>query len=201
MIASLRGTVIAQDGSSLVIDVGGVGYLVQIAKPSEWSLNRDVFIQTSMVVREDAFVLFGFSTIEELQAFEVLRTVSGVGPKSALAILSKMSIGEIAHAVAVSDDSAFKSVSGIGPKTAKLICVSLSGKFASPQFKGTESAFPSAAIEVVDALVGLGWNEKIARESIERVVLASKESVSAGELLKQALATLGKSKSIGVSDE
>lgn len=201
MIASLRGTVIALDGHSIVVDVHGVGYLVQVAKPQIWKINEEIFIHIATVIREDAFILFGFESSEEHWTFEMLRTVSGVGPKSAQAILASMSIDEIAQAVALNNDSAFKAVSGIGPKTAKLICVSLAGKFESIETSEIGKTIPSASAEVLDALMSLGWNEKTARDAVIQISKDTSESISEGELLKLALTRLGKAKSIGVSDE
>ncbi|MFM6971278.1 MAG: Holliday junction branch migration protein RuvA [Rhodoluna sp.] len=201
MIASLRGTVLSLDGHSIVVDVHGVGYSVQVAKPQNWKINEEIFIHIATVIREDAFILFGFASPEEHSTFEILRTVSGVGPKSAQAILASMSIDEIAQAVSLNNDAAFKAVSGIGPKTAKLICVSLAGKFASVAPNANIKAVSSASAEVLDALMSLGWNEKTARDAVMQITKDTSESISEGELLKLALARLGKAKSIGVSDE
>lgn len=189
------------DGHSIVVDVHGVGYSVQVAKPQNWKINEEIFIHIATVIREDAFILFGFASPEEHSTFEILRTVSGVGPKSAQAILASMSIDEIAQAVSLNNDAAFKAVSGIGPKTAKLICVSLAGKFASVAPNANIKAVSSASAEVLDALMSLGWNEKTARDAVMQITKDTSESISEGELLKLALARLGKAKSIGVSDE
>ncbi len=130
MIASLTGTVQTIHPNSVVLDVNGVGYLVNVtpALSASLQLGEGLLVQTAMIVREDAMTLFGFTDVEQLNLFELLRSVSGVGPKSALAIVSALSSDQIFDAVSAEDDLVFKSVPGIGPKTAKLIVVTLAGK-------------------------------------------------------------------------
>ncbi len=125
MIASLRGTCIDVAGSSVVIEVGGVGYAVTVTPAHALTMRHgsEVFVRTAMIVREDEHLLFGFETAEALQVFDLLRGVSGVGPKSALGVLAHLDPAQVANAVAHEDDGAFRKVSGIGPKTAKLIIV------------------------------------------------------------------------------
>ena len=130
MISSVRGTVLAAVGTTVVIEVGGVGLNVQVTPQHALSLRvgSEATVRTALIVREDDLSLYGFSEADELTVFDLLRGVTGVGPKSAMGVLAAMSPGEIAQAVAVEDDAAFRKVSGIGPKTAKLIVVSLAGK-------------------------------------------------------------------------
>jgi len=126
-----------------------------------------------------------------LQIFESLLTVSGVGPKSALGVLSVLSPAEVFAAVSSEDDSVFRSVSGIGPKTAKLIIVSLGGRLASvvPVEASAASAVPAGTRDqVVAALVGLGWPEKVARDAV--TASGAHEGASVSELLKVTLASL-----------
>ena len=193
MIASLTGSVQATNPNSIILDVNGVGYVVHVtpAFSASLQLGERVLVQTALIVREDAMTLFGFSDIEQLNLFDLLRSVSGVGPKSALAIVSALSSDQIFDAVASEDDLAFKSVPGIGPKTAKLIVVTLAGKVALSTSKSKSSA-PQET--VVAALVGLGYNEKSARSAVS----AAAGGQSTQELLRFALATLsnaGKSES------
>ncbi len=144
MIAALKGTALEVSNGRLIVDVNGVGYLVNVTAQlsANTSLGDGVQLRTSMVVREDAMLLFGFETSEEQRVFELLCSVSGVGPKSALAILSSADVAQIAQAVATEQDSVFKAVSGIGPKTAKLIVVSLAGKMFLP----SGSASPATGV-------------------------------------------------------
>ena len=133
MIASLTGTVQSSTLNSLVLDVSGVGYLVQVTPSLALSVKvgDSLALVTAFVVREDAFTIYGFASNEELQTFDLLRSVTGVGPKSAMSIIHQLGVEALSQAVATEDDSAFKTVSGIGPKTAKLIVVTLAGKLVS----------------------------------------------------------------------
>lgn len=202
MIASLNGRVLALESSSAIIDVAGVGYLVQITPATSLTLGIDhsAFLFTAMIVREDGFTLFGFTSAAEQKIFDLLRSVSGVGPKSALAILGALSVEQIVDAVAQENDAAFKAVSGIGPKTAKLISVTLAGKLGNSASHSKASAGSDLSV-VVSALTGLGWNERSALDAASKASEALGASASTNNLLKAALAQLGSSKSIGASDE
>lgn len=200
MISSLRGTVLSAIGGSAVIEVGGVGFAVQLTPDHVLSLRvgEEAFVHTSLIVREDALQLFGFADLEQLQVFELLNGVSGVGPKSAIGVLSVLSPDQVADAVAADDDAPFRKVSGIGPKTAKLIVVSLTGKLAAARRAparavkagGRPSAVPDS---VLVALVGLGWPEKVAAEAVADVVAETDEGArdSVQTLLRLTLARLG----------
>ncbi|MGR2751613.1 Holliday junction branch migration protein RuvA [Agromyces arachidis] len=197
MISSLRGRVASASGGTLVVDVSGVGYLVN-ATPAFVLSSReghDVFVHTSLIVREDAMVLFGFATRDELDVFELLIGVTGVGPKSALGVLSSMSPAEVARAVQDDDDAAFRRVSGIGPKTAKLITVSLAGKLAAPAAaaSGAPVVHGGVADDVLAALTGLGWSEKLAGEAIAEALDSADpaDAASVPALLRLTLARLG----------
>lgn len=190
MIASLTGTVLTCSNGQIVVDVQGVGYLVfgTSATVAAVSPGDKASFHTSLVVREDAFTLFGFLSKAELDVFELLRSVSGVGPKSALSILNQLSVEQIAQAVDQESDASFKAVTGIGAKTAKLITLTLSGKMASPASKGATSGQVESA---VSALIGLGWSERQARDAIHEV---GEASMSDKELLKAALQVLSKAR-------
>ena len=199
MISSLRGTVLQASGGTAVIEVGGVGFAVQLTPDHVLSLRvgEEAFVHTSLIVREDALQLFGFADREQQEVFELLNGVSGVGPKSAIGVLSVLSPDDIAAAVAADDDAPFRKVSGIGPKTAKLIVVSLTGKLAAarrpaPVAKAT-AASSSVPDSVLVALVGLGWPERVASEALADVVAETEESQrdSVQALLRLTLARLG----------
>ena len=202
MIASLNGRVIALESSSAIVEVSGVGYLVQITNATAQTLNIDhsAFLHTTLIVREDGFTLFGFPTISEQRVFDLLRSVSGVGPKSALAILGELSVDQIIDAVAHENDAAFKAVSGIGPKTAKLISVTLAGKLGTASTSSKTKNSTDLSL-VINGLTGLGWNERSAIEAATKASEALGAGASTNNLLKAALAQLGSSKSIGASDE
>lgn len=200
MISSLRGTVLSASGGTAVIEVGGVGFAVQLTPDHVLSLRvgDEAFVHTSLIVREDALQLFGFADLEQLQVFELLNGVSGVGPKSAIGVLAVLSPDQVADAVAADDDAPFRKVSGIGPKTAKLIVVSLAGKLAAARrapsravkTRGGASSVPDS---VLVALVGLGWPERVAAEALADVVADTDESArdSVQALLRLTLSRLG----------
>ena len=202
MIASLNGRIIALESSSAVVDVSGVGYLVQITPSTSRNLQLDhsAFLFTSMIVREDGFTLFGFSTVAEQRIFDLLRSVTGVGPKSALAILGELSVDQIVDSVSQENDAAFKAVSGIGPKTAKLIIVTLAGKLGNSSTRSKAVGGADLSV-VIAALTGLGWNERSAVDAASKAVDVLGSSASTNNLLKASLAQLGSSKSVGASDE
>ena len=205
MISSLRGTVLSAAGGMAVIEVGGVGFSVQLTPDHVLSLRvgDEAFVLTSLIVREDALQLFGFADLDQLQVFELLTGVSGVGPKSAIGVLSVLSPDQIAGAVTADDDAPFRKVSGIGPKTAKLIVVSLSGKLAvtrrAPVAKATAGSPSSIGDSVLVALVGLGWPERVAAEAVAEVVGDTDEKLrdSVQTLLRLTLARLGPAKQTG----
>jgi holliday junction DNA helicase RuvA len=198
MISSVRGTVLTVSGTVAVIDVGGVGLAVQVTPQHGLALRvgSEATVHTALIVREDDLSLFGFATRAELEVFDLLRGVSGVGPKSALGVLSTLSPDEVARAVALEDDVPFRKVSGIGPKTAKLIAVSLQGKLLAPAVSGassTAAAPTSISANVIAALVGLGWNERVAAQAVDEVAAnaTDDERGSVQALLRLSLAALG----------
>ena len=190
MIASLTGLVLSSSNGQIVIDVQGVGYLVHSRSQTvaAISLGDSVSFFTSLVVREDAWTLFGFESKQELEVFELLRSVNGVGPKSALSILNQMSVEQVAQAVSEESDESFKAVSGIGTKTAKLITLTLAGKLIASGSKGSTSTISEGA---VSALVGLGWSERQSRDALQQV--ATKDMTDK-QLLKSALQVLSKAR-------
>lgn len=198
MISSLHGTVLSAIGTAAVIEVGGVGFSVQVTPDHALSMRvgSQIRVLTTLIVREDSLSLFGFAEAEQLRVFELLTAVSGVGPKSAMGVLAVLTPDQVASAVAAEDDGVFRKVSGIGPKTAKLIVLSLTGKLlASTPARPTATAgTPSSTSDsVLVALVGLGWPEKTAAEAIRQVAAetADSERNSVQSLLRLALAQLG----------
>lgn len=193
MISRLDGTVLSARGQRLVIGVGGLGYAVAVTPPVSLAarIGSQIALHTHLVVREDELSLYGFETEAELEVFELLIGVSGVGPKSALGVLAHLTPDELARAVEGEDERAFKAVSGIGPKTAKLLILQLSGKLAAPAAAATAKESDARA-DVLTALTGLGWSERTANDAIERAAVASPGAVGAtGTLLRAALAILG----------
>ncbi len=191
MIAQLTGKIAFLDLSSAIVDVAGVGYSLQITATTSRSLalGQQVTLATALIVREDDMSLYGFISQDEKRVFDLLRSVTGVGPKSALAVLGALGLEEIAAAVMNDDDVAFKKVSGIGPKTAKLITVTLAGKLTSTQKQVQKSSMPSRN-SVVLALVGLGWSEKSASLAVEESLQAIGVDAANDLLLRTSLARL-----------
>lgn len=197
MIATLRGSVIARNGSELVVEVHGVGYLVLV--PHRFALGvalgEEIRLHTAMIVRDDHIGLCGFGSDTELSVFGLLRGVTGVGPKSALAILSDLSIAQVREAVMSESDAVFRAVSGIGPKTAKLIVLSLQGAFDGTQSMPETPVSRSDQVvrqSVTQALSGLGWQEKTAKSAVDEAMNQNPEAaVDASALLRLALGILG----------
>jgi Holliday junction DNA helicase RuvA len=197
MISSVHGRVVHIDTDFLVVEVGGVGLSVAVTPQLSAAahLGDQLRLHTTLIVREDALSLFGFDTRDELGVFTQLLGVTGVGPRSALGILSTLTVGQIAAAVSADDDAPFRRVSGIGPKTAKLIVVQLAGKLA-PSLATAHTqpdAAPAVSAQVTQALVGLGWSERTAAEAVASVADDASEAdrASVQVLLRLTLAMLG----------
>lgn len=204
MISSLRGTVLLLDPDALVVEVGGVGFTVAVSPQlaRELHVGDEVLLHTSLIVRDDAFSLFGFREREELAVFAQLLGVSGVGPKSAMGVLSSLTVDQIADAVAGEDDAPFRRVSGIGPKTAKLIVVQLAGKLdvARPRTTKGTGASRGVADQVVAALVALGWGQRLADEVVTELAAPVDAPTTVPALLRLALARLGPARTEPATD-
>lgn len=191
MIAFLRGRVAGRTASACLLDVGGVGYRVSMPTPALAEIPREgeiVTVLTHLQVREDEWSLYGFLAEADRELFELLITVSGVGPKVALAVLSSMSVDTLAGALASEDVALISSVPGIGKKTAQRIIVELKDKLAPEgAVSGSRGAkaSPSQA-EARDALLAMGFAPAEASAA-----LAGVEGATVQELLKQALRKLG----------
>lgn len=198
MISSVRGLVLSALGSTVVVEVGGVGLAINVTPSTALGarLGQELRLHTTLVVREDALTLYGFNSPDELAVFELLTGVTGVGPKSALGVLAVLSPDQVARAVADDDDAAFRKVSGIGPKTAKLIVLSLTGKLvaAAASAPSAGPVAPTAVGEsVLAALVGLGWSEKVAVQTVDEILADASDAdkASVAVLLRLALSKLG----------
>lgn len=190
MIAQLEGAIVDANTRYVVLDVHGVGYKVwigseQLQKKANVSPEK-IRIWTYLSVRENALDLYGFADAEELETFELLITISGIGPKTAAGILNVVSIATIRSAVASNDPSYLTKVSGIGKKNADKIVRELSDKLGV-----LESDMPTESMrhesDVIEALKSLGYAEREAREAIKKVPA---DSGSAGERVKKALKIL-----------
>lgn len=182
---------VVESGISFVtIDVSGVGYRAFVTTDAAITLKKEtseVVLYTHMAVRENSQDLYGFLDKKELTFFELLLSVSGIGPKSALSILSLASVEAIGQAVAEGDTSYLTKVSGIGRKNAEKIVLELSDKLGVLE-SGNETRF-SGDIETLEALTSLGYSQSEARDALKEV---SKEFVGTNDRLKEALKLLGK---------
>ncbi|GCE75158.1 Holliday junction branch migration protein RuvA [Cellulomonas biazotea] len=201
MIASVRGTVQAVRLDAAVVEVGGVGMLVQ-ATPATLAglrVGSEALLATSLVVREDSLTLFGFADADEREVFEVVQTVSGVGPRLALAMLAVHTPDGLRRAVAGEDLAALMRVPGIGRKGAQRIVLELGDRLGAPAPTSGASPVAAAAVDdrrdqVVEALVGLGWTAKSAGDAVASVLEDTPGPVAADEVagvLRAALRTLG----------
>jgi Holliday junction DNA helicase RuvA len=191
MIGRLVGTLAEQKDGLLLIDVGGVGYRVRISSGTLLKLpklHERVILLTHLAVREDSLDLYGFIEEEELHLFELLLTVPGIGPKSAIAILSIADPKTILSAISEGNSSYLTKVSGIGRKIADKIVLELRDKIGSFE-KVPHAGVREEDADVLEALKSLGYQTKEAREALQGV---SKETLGASERLKAALKALGR---------
>ena len=191
MISYLEGKIIKKFQKSAILLVGGVGY--KIFPPAGFlnrlELGEDASIFTYLNVKEDALDLYGFESEFELELFELLISISGVGPKAALGIVSLDSPDKIAGAILREDFAYLSSVSGIGAKTGKKIILELKDKIAKLSFEAEGAESASSDSEVIDALEALGYSPRDARDAVRSI---SKDIESVEERIREALKILGK---------
>ena len=187
MISALSGTVRHKDLNTLIVDVSGVGYKVLV--PTEVAINvtpsSPIFLWTHLAVRETSLDLFGFLEREMLEIFELLITISGIGPKTALGILNVATPATLRQAVASGDTSHLTRVSGIGRKNAEKIVLELKDKLKVS--KDDVAIDTRGEGDALEALVSLGYSERDAREALKKV---SKDVVGASERVRAALKLL-----------
>jgi Holliday junction DNA helicase RuvA len=185
MIGHLKGTLIHQDLKSIILDVAGVGYKIHTnTAVLEGNKNKPLEFWTYLAVRENALDLYGFITRDELDFFELLITVSGIGPKSAMGILSIASVNNLRSAIATGDTSHLTKVSGIGKKNAEKIVIELKDKLHGVVLDASSSM--SGDVDALEALRSLGYGEREAREALKKVV----DVTDTGEKVKKALKLL-----------
>ena len=192
MIGRLSGLLLEKSPPTVLVDVGGVGYEVDVPMSSFYDLpeiGTRVVLLTEFIVREDAQLLYGFLTAPERDTFRQLIRISGVGPRTALAVLSGMSVADLTQAVALQESARLLKVPGIGKKTAERLLLELKGKLAPalPHAPGT-AVTVDAGVDIVRALIALGYSEREAQAALRG--LPADVSVSDG--IRQALRELGK---------
>ncbi len=197
MIAQLSGTVLTLGGNWLVVSVGGVGFTVWCPPQTVMGarIGSDLTIHTSLVVREDSLTLYGFAASTERDSFELLLSVSGVGPKLALAVVSVMSPEELAAAVSHEQVTALTRVPGIGPKGAQRLILELKDKVSAlavePSTAVPDTSEPWRG-QVRDGLIGLGWSAKEAEAVCEKIAPQAEEGATLAVLMRTALQQLAK---------
>lgn len=195
MIASLRGTVLSVRTGHAVIETGGVGMMFSASPDTLATLHvgSEGRVSTSLVVREDSLTLFGFATDDEREVFEILTSVSGIGPRTALMVLSVHTPDALRTAVERKDEAALTRVPGIGKKGAQRMLLELGTKLG-PATGGaeisTEDQVAAQSSEVLEALVGLGWSEKEAAPALAEAEQAQPDGTVA-QLLRASLQLLG----------
>ncbi|NWF89396.1 MAG: Holliday junction branch migration protein RuvA [Ignavibacteriaceae bacterium] len=193
MIGFLTGKIISSKPTKVVLDVNGVGYIVGISINTFEKISgketASLFIHTN--VKEDSISLFGFYSESEKEMFELLISVSGIGPKIALSLLSGIQTDDLKNAIQSSDISRIVAVPGIGRKTAERLVLELRTKVDQVKEEGTTAIPLSIKNEAVSALSTLGYNSKIA-DNVVRNILQTQSSLSLEELIKKALGELNR---------
>ena len=192
MIGRIAGTLIEKNPPQLLIDCQGVGYEVDVPMSTFYHLpplGEKVVLLTHLAIREDAHVLFGFGSAEERATFRQLIKISGVGARTALSILSGMSVADLAQAVSMQEAGRLTRVPGIGKKTAERLLLELKGKLGADLFSAAEAS-PGGdhSADILNALLALGYSDKEARIALKAIPKDS--GVSEG--IKLALKALSK---------
>jgi Holliday junction DNA helicase RuvA len=190
MIGRLTGTLAQKNPPQLLIDCHGVGYEVDVPMSTFYglpSIGEQVTLLTHFVVREDAQQLFGFLSAEERATFRELVKIAGVGPRTALSVLSGLSVAELAQAIARQEAGRLVKVPGIGKKTAERLLLELKGKLA-PDLAAPASAATDDQADIVQALMALGYNERDAAAALK----ALPSGIGVADGIKQALKSLSK---------
>ncbi len=193
MIAYVRGVLAEKEPTRVVIEAAGVGYEMLIPLSTYDRLPRtgeDAKLLAYHCVREDDETLFGFATADERELFVRLTSVSGVGPKIAIAILSGMSIGELAVAISSGDAKRISAVKGVGKKTAEKICVELRDKVSAFALRGRvgEASSSPVVTDAVAALRALGFNEETSAKMVADVIAKNPNADSVEAVIRMALA-------------
>jgi Holliday junction DNA helicase RuvA len=188
MIAQIQGKLIEKNPTELVVDCNGVGYEIKISLNTFSSMGDDEFIKvyTKLIVREDAQILYGFYSKEEREMFNLLISVSGIGPNTAMIMLSSLIPAEVAHAIQSDDVATIQSVKGIGAKTAQRVIIDLKGKVIgfNPEHENIANTGNTNRFDALNALVSLGFDKKSAEKTLNKLDSGEK---SVEDLIKEAL--------------
>ncbi|HET6539041.1 MAG TPA: Holliday junction branch migration protein RuvA [Chryseolinea sp.] len=194
MIAFLKGKLVHRDPTFVIVDVQGVGYQLQISLQtfSEIKEQENVMLHTHLNIREDAHVLFGFSSQAEKKLFQQLISVSGVGPSTAIIMLSYMNSNELKSAIVREDAASLQAIKGIGGKTAQRVIIELRDKLKKESWEETQPAISlglhnTMRNEALSALLTLGLPKAAAEKSVDTVLKKSGNTITLEDLVKQAL--------------
>jgi holliday junction DNA helicase RuvA len=196
MIAYIKGKLVIKDPTFVIIDVGGIGYHIRISLQTYSALNladESVKLHTHLSIKEDSHTLFGFFDIEEKELFIDLISVSGIGPGTAMVMLSSLSAAEIKHALATEDVKTIQSIKGIGTKTAARAIIELKDKLKKDHLIGsgtnTTNNMPTYALknDALNALTTMGIARAVAEKSIEAIIKKEGFGISLENLIKLAL--------------
>lgn len=191
MISQLKGRLIEKTPTHVIIDCSGVGYHVNISLNTYSSLGNEenVKVFTQLVVREDAQILYGFATTDEREVFNLLTSVSGIGPSTAMIMLSSLTPNEVANAITSEDVATIKSVKGIGQKTAQRVIVDLKDKMLKfkPEDNNLTDLNNTIRFDALTALISLGFDKKMAEKALNKVF---KDQETVELLIKDALKVL-----------
>jgi Holliday junction DNA helicase RuvA len=191
MISRLTGVLFEKSPPRVGLNVGGVGYELDVSMSTLYGLpeiGQEVTLLTHLVVREDAHLLFGFATEQERRAFRELIKVSGIGARMALAVLSGMSVNDLAQAVSMQEAGRLTRVPGIGKKTAERLMLELKGKFGSDSLVDTGMTRPNSQADILQALTALGYSEKESLNAIKGIA----EDTDVSEGIRLALKMLAR---------
>ena len=189
MIGSIKGKIIFKIDKFLIVETGGIGYKIHAGTGTlaKLKIGKNASFFTHLAVREDALDLYGFLDIKELEFFEMLLSVSGLGPKSALGIIGLASIETLKNAIASGDTSYLTKISGIGKKTAEKIVIELRDKLTKLGHKTEKESF-RGELDALEALKSLGYSQSEAREALKEV---SPKTTETSAKVKEALKILG----------
>ena len=191
MIGRLSGILLEKNPPQLLIDCNGVGYEIDVPMSTFYNLpgmGEKVVLLTHLAVREDAHLLYGFGTVEERNVFKQLIKISGIGARTALSILSGMSVGDLAQAITLQESGRLTRVPGIGKKTAERLLLELKGKLGADLGAPVGAAHNDATSDILNALLALGYSDKEAALALKQVPAGT--GVSEG--IKLALKALSK---------
>ncbi|MDU0810691.1 MAG: Holliday junction branch migration protein RuvA [Burkholderia sp.] len=193
MICRIVGILIEKNPPHIIVDCNDIGYEIDVPMSTFYNLpqtGKRIILLTQMIIRDDVHLLYGFLTVQERTIFRELLKISGVGTRNALAILSEMSVQEISQAVILQDTARFTRVPGIGKKTAERLLLELKNRLSSKNLSAftNSTPLPNHVIDILNALLALGYSEKEALKAIKNV--SADTSLSDG--IKLSLRALSK---------